>query len=424
MSLMRAADYLNAGTNEVEACVDTFKELFPAIERLSHFLLSTLVIIVRFPIAAPLIFVLMPISFFIQRLRAPHMRGLLERKQLHERQFVSHLADVIENTNTFRSLPGAALRARCSFGVDTAAYAKITLEAVTYNVVTKETVEMVQGIILVGCLLISPFLVNSTNKIYANATPGNAVFVIGSFLSGSKDLIELANALLKMKFNSEGVRNVARVLNIPTDAHSSAAVFPQHQESTDRHMGLTGDAAAAAAAAAAAKRSRAQPVDASLRPPMLQVAPVRPGENRVGALPSGVGQTARLPPLDHAMASFDWVDKVQLTNAKWVDTISRSLLDADTEELVDQAHSITFDAHFRSRFTPRAVVLLLTSSRFPVSVAREGMRSGCDERALLVCARCLLSSRMCLSHVQLRRHALAQGGGRERMRHHAQAPLR
>ena len=33
-----------------------------------------------------------------------------------ERQYVSTLADVIENTYTFRSLPGAALRVRRDFG--------------------------------------------------------------------------------------------------------------------------------------------------------------------------------------------------------------------------------------------------------------------------------------------------------------------
>ena len=377
MSLMRAADYLNAGTNEVEACVDTFRELFPAIERLSHFLLSTLVILVKFPLAAPLIFVLLPISFLIQRLRAPHMRGLLERKQQHEREFVSHLADVIENTNTFRSLPGAALRARLNFGVDTTAYATITLEAVTYNVVTKEAVEMVQGIILVGCLLLSSFMVNSTNKVYDNATPGNAVFVIGSFLSGSKDLIELANAMLKMKFNSEGIRNVARVLNIPTDAHSSATVFAQRQVSTDRHMGLTADAASAEGAVRWRAPRRA---GASLQPPMLQVAPARRGANGVDVLPFGVqsmGETARLPPLHPAKASFDWVDKVQLTNTKWVDTVSRSLLDADTEQFEGQAHSITFDANFRScfcgSFPPLSVSQL---QRHVLAVAREAMWSG------------------------------------------------
>ena len=38
-------------------------------------------------------------------------------------------------------------------------------------------------------------------------------------LAGSKDIADLSSIIIKMKFNSEGLRSVSRILNYPTDAH-------------------------------------------------------------------------------------------------------------------------------------------------------------------------------------------------------------
>jgi hypothetical protein len=46
------------------------------------------------------------------------------------------------------------------------------------------------------------------------------VGILQAFISGSKDIVELSAILLKIKFNSEGLRSVSRILNFPTDAHT------------------------------------------------------------------------------------------------------------------------------------------------------------------------------------------------------------
>ena len=56
-----------------------------------------------------------------------------------------------------------------------------------------------------------------------SCTRDQAVGIIQAFISGSKDIIELSAIALKMKFNSEGLRMISRILNFPTDAHTLAA---------------------------------------------------------------------------------------------------------------------------------------------------------------------------------------------------------
>ena len=222
MSLMRTADYLNACINEVQAAAEIYELVFPALERVADFVLSTVIVIILFPVAAPVIFVLLPITVLVQRYRAPYMRVLLEQKQLYERRCTSIIADIIENAHSFRSLPGAGFRVRQELNETTEIFASLTLEAAQYNVTTKERIEMVQGLVLSIVLMSSSWIVNNQwdfGGLISPATAGTALVVVTAFISSSEDLIHLSTILLRMKFHAEGLRNVARVLNLQTDAH-------------------------------------------------------------------------------------------------------------------------------------------------------------------------------------------------------------
>ena len=150
------------------------------------------------------------------------MVELLEQKQLYERRCTSVIADIIENAHSFRSLPGAGFRVRQELNEKTEIFASLTLEAAQYNVTTKERIEMVQGLVLSIVLMSSSWIVNNQwdfGGLISPATAGTALVVITAFISSSEDLIHLSTILLRMKFHAEGLRNVARVLNLPTDAH-------------------------------------------------------------------------------------------------------------------------------------------------------------------------------------------------------------
>mmetsp|Transcript_16698 Transcript_16698/g.26776 ORF Transcript_16698/g.26776 Transcript_16698/m.26776 type:complete len:651 (-) Transcript_16698:71-2023(-) len=215
LNMMRLADYLNAGTSEVEAASAIYENLFPAVERVAHFFFNVALIVYLNWYATPLILVLMPITIVVQLARRSTTTHLLDMRQRAERQYVSALADIIENTHTFRSMPSSNILS--IFGVDTESFSVAHLAAVQFTVVTKEKIDFIQGIMLAGIFFASAIYVNN-----GTLTKGGAVGIIQAFISGSKDIIELSAILLKMKFNSEGLRMVCRILNYPTDAHSLA----------------------------------------------------------------------------------------------------------------------------------------------------------------------------------------------------------
>ena len=117
LSLLKTSEYLNIATNEVESAAKCYGELFPCIERCAHFVLELCKIIFFMPAAAPVIVSLIPITVLYQRWRAPEARRLLEARQLRERDYVSTLADVVDNSQTFRSLPGGRQTIRKVWGL-------------------------------------------------------------------------------------------------------------------------------------------------------------------------------------------------------------------------------------------------------------------------------------------------------------------
>ena len=91
-SLQTCAYYLNSCISEVESAAEIYLQFFPAIEIIAHFLFSIVMILAVFPLAAPLVFVLAPIVFFVQKLRAPELSRLLVTKQKCERNCVALLS--------------------------------------------------------------------------------------------------------------------------------------------------------------------------------------------------------------------------------------------------------------------------------------------------------------------------------------------
>ena len=225
LSLLKTSEYLNIATNEVESAAKCYGELFPGIERCAHFVLELAKIFFFMPAAAPVILALIPLTFVYQRWRAPGARQLLDVRQQREREYVSTLSDVIDNAQTFRSLPGGRQTIRQVFVDHASGFAKAHLSAMCYNVETKERIELLQGLMLSGIFLASCVVVN-----YGHMSPGVAMSIIISFLSGTKDLLEISRITLQMKFHLEGIRSMARVLNFPTDAQrlESEAVANQH----------------------------------------------------------------------------------------------------------------------------------------------------------------------------------------------------
>lgn len=57
-----------------------------------------------------------------------------------------------------------------------------------------------------------------------------------AFISGSKDIVDISSIILKMKFHSEGLRMVSRILNYPTDAHVLAAELHEKESVLMQHM--------------------------------------------------------------------------------------------------------------------------------------------------------------------------------------------
>lgn len=57
---------------------------------------------------------------------------------------------------------------------------------------------------------------------FTTSPEGLASRVINAFKTGSSDVMSLAAIAIRLKFCSEGLRTVARILNFPTDAHTLA----------------------------------------------------------------------------------------------------------------------------------------------------------------------------------------------------------
>jgi hypothetical protein len=147
--------------------------------------------------------------------------------------------EVIENTHTFRSMPGASLHIQQELAAETGKFSRATLDAVLYNTRTIQYIQVTQAFMFSSMLLASCFMVNTGfdwGGLVDPATPGSALMVITAFIHGSNQLIELSSIVLKMRFHSEGLRSVAKVLNFPTDAHKLAQNFIEKEEIILGHM--------------------------------------------------------------------------------------------------------------------------------------------------------------------------------------------
>ena len=86
LSKYRAADYLNAGTNEVEAASAIYEAIFPLIEKSSHYVWNLILILYLMPATTPLFFMLIPITLAVQWLRGSGLTRLLHDRQVLERE--------------------------------------------------------------------------------------------------------------------------------------------------------------------------------------------------------------------------------------------------------------------------------------------------------------------------------------------------
>ena len=89
----------------------------------------------------------------ILKMRGAGMRKLLDDRQRSERQYVSSLADIIENTPVFRSMPASNIRE--TFGKDTSDFATAHLAALKFSIITKEQIELCQGVFMCMCMCMS-----------------------------------------------------------------------------------------------------------------------------------------------------------------------------------------------------------------------------------------------------------------------------
>ena len=89
----------------------------------------------------------------ILKMRGAGMRKLLDDRQRSERQYVSSLADIIENTPVFRSMPASNIRE--TFGKDTSDFASAHLAALKFSIITKEQIELCQGVFMCMCMCMS-----------------------------------------------------------------------------------------------------------------------------------------------------------------------------------------------------------------------------------------------------------------------------
>jgi hypothetical protein len=202
-STMRAADYLNAATSEVETAAAVWEMAFPALECVFRLVLRIALIFGLQPEATPSVVFFVSAAGLIHWWRANPLRELLKYRIQTERQYVSSFADVAENPNLMRGVGITEIRS--NFNKDSGAFAQAHYQALKYSVVTKEIVELAQGAILAACFIFMSWLVN-----IGLATPGQAAGIIASYLSASSDIAFLSEVLMKMKFSSEGMRMIGR----------------------------------------------------------------------------------------------------------------------------------------------------------------------------------------------------------------------
>ena len=99
--MLRTADYLNAGTSEVELSSKIWDEAFLATEKLSHFFFNCCLVLYLNVFATPLILMLIPVTLVVQQWRRHPTTVLLDKRQVAERQYVSVMSDIIEVRHYF-----------------------------------------------------------------------------------------------------------------------------------------------------------------------------------------------------------------------------------------------------------------------------------------------------------------------------------
>jgi ABC-type bacteriocin/lantibiotic exporter with double-glycine peptidase domain len=186
-SMMRASDYLNAATSEVETVAESYEKMFQAVEKLAHFFFNIIFMAIILPglvvaIAVPIVILFIPLSVAVHSMRLAKQRELLAHRLLCQRHYVSYLADIVENSQVIRSL--SAAKVRLGFEHDTAKFAGAHLDAVKFVVGTKERVEFVQGLFLTTMFFSTAIMVNT-----GMLTKGQAAGLIGAFLQGSNDVV-------------------------------------------------------------------------------------------------------------------------------------------------------------------------------------------------------------------------------------------
>ena len=155
---------------------------------------------------------LVPIAFVVQRSRSAKTRELLHIRHEKERQYVSTLADMIENTHSFRGPPMSWIRS--VFCEQTQAYARSHFDVKNYALDTAGYVEIFQGFVLGSIFFVGTILVNN-----GVLTPGVCLGIINAFRTGSSDILTLSSIFLKLKFCSEGLRTVSRIVRAPSYEH-------------------------------------------------------------------------------------------------------------------------------------------------------------------------------------------------------------
>jgi ABC-type bacteriocin/lantibiotic exporter with double-glycine peptidase domain len=185
--MMRASDYLNAATSEVETIAKSYEKMFQAVEKLAHFFFNLVLMAIILPglvvcIAVPIIILFIPLSVAVHAARLSQQRQLLAHRLLCQRHYVSYLSDIVENSQVIRSL--SAAKVRQGFEHDTGKFASAHLAAVSFVVGTKERVEFIQGILLTAMFLSTAVMVNT-----GMLSKGQAAGLIGAFLTGSNDVV-------------------------------------------------------------------------------------------------------------------------------------------------------------------------------------------------------------------------------------------
>jgi len=146
-----------------------------------------------------------PVTILVQKSRSAVTRELLHQRHEKERQYVSTLADIIENTHAFRGPPMSWIRT--VFSDHTSEFAKSHLTVRNYALDTAGFVEIFAGFVLGLTFLAGTLLVNRSV-----ISKGICLGVINAFRSGSADILSIANISIKIKICVEGLRTVSRIV--------------------------------------------------------------------------------------------------------------------------------------------------------------------------------------------------------------------